>query len=59
MVMPYGKGKYSMFQPDPFNLTSYIETCKKEYGVSPRPHWISTYYGGQVCTFIQIIFYIF
>lgn len=47
MVMPYGKGKDSMFQPDPFNLTSYVETCKEEYGVSPRPHWISTYYGGE------------
>lgn len=47
MVMPFGKGKDSMFQPEPFNLSNYIENCKNEYGVSPRPHWISTFYGGQ------------
>jgi hypothetical protein len=40
-----------MFQPQPFDLKSFVEKCKKDYGVSPHTHWISTYYGGQVCTF--------
>ncbi|CAJ2659662.1 unnamed protein product [Trifolium pratense] len=26
---------------------SFVEKCKNDYGVSPRTHWISTYYGGQ------------
>ncbi|KAK2422071.1 lysosomal Pro-X carboxypeptidase [Trifolium repens] len=47
IVIPFGKGKDSMFQPQPFDLKSFVEKCKKDYGVSPRTHWISTYYGGQ------------
>ncbi|XP_027189501.1 uncharacterized protein [Cicer arietinum] len=47
MVMPIGTGNDTMFQPDPFNLKRYVEECKKQYGVSPRPHWVTTYYGGH------------
>ncbi|KAK9185822.1 hypothetical protein WN943_026181 [Citrus x changshan-huyou] len=36
----------TMFPPDPFDLSNYIDDCKKLYGVSPRPHWVTTYYGG-------------
>lgn len=48
MVMPMGKDKDSMYQPEPWNLTKYIEDCKERYGVSPRPSWVLTYYGGHV-----------
>lgn len=54
MVMPIGTGNDTMFQPDPFNLKRYVEECKKQYGVSPRPHWVTTYYGGHVCTLLNI-----
>ncbi|KAK9185810.1 hypothetical protein WN943_026169 [Citrus x changshan-huyou] len=46
MVMPVGIDNTTMFPPDPFDLSNYINDCKKLYGVSPRPHWVTTYYGG-------------
>jgi lysosomal Pro-X carboxypeptidase len=57
MVMPYDKGNNSMFQADHFDLKSYVKNYKKKYGVSPRPHWISAYYGGHVCTFSSHLHY--
>ncbi|KAI5602985.1 hypothetical protein BDE02_01G189500 [Populus trichocarpa] len=50
MVIPLGVGDNSMFQPNPFNLTDHIERCKSLYGVRPRPHSVTTYYGGHVCS---------
>ncbi|KAG4402078.1 hypothetical protein AAZX31_02G115900 [Glycine max] len=48
MAIPISIGNNTMFeQPIPFNLTRYAEGCKKQYGVSPRPHWVTTYYGGH------------
>ncbi|KAF7123486.1 hypothetical protein RHSIM_Rhsim12G0167100 [Rhododendron simsii] len=48
LVIPVGIGvNDTMFQPDPFNLKQFIESCRSLYGVSPRPHWISTYFGGH------------
>ncbi|XP_071909648.1 uncharacterized protein [Coffea arabica] len=48
MVMPIGCGSNdTMFPPSPFNLPDFIKNCKSSYGVSPRPHWITTYYGGH------------
>ncbi|XP_059429036.1 uncharacterized protein LOC132162834 [Corylus avellana] len=48
MVMPIGHDTNgSMFPPSPFNLTDFNNYCKKLYGVEPRPHWVTTYYGGQ------------
>ena len=50
MVMPIGHdSKDSMFPPAPFNLNKFINECKSLYGVMPQPHWVTTYYGGQVC----------
>ncbi|KAH9704150.1 prolylcarboxypeptidase-like protein [Citrus sinensis] len=44
MVSPIGIGKNDiMFQADTFNLTEYMDSCNKSYGVVPRPHWITTY----------------
>lgn len=51
MVMPIGiEGNNTMFQPDPFNFKRFAKECKKSFGVSPRPHWVTTYYGGHVST---------
>ncbi|CAM8932778.1 unnamed protein product [Rhodiola kirilowii] len=47
MVMPLGRGNDTMFFPSPFNLKEFIKDCKESYGVSPRPHWATTYYGGH------------
>ncbi|XP_062172630.1 uncharacterized protein LOC133878138 [Alnus glutinosa] len=47
MVLPKGVGNDSMFPSDPFILSSFIEKCKSLYGVPPRPHWVTTYYGGH------------
>ncbi|XP_057458054.1 uncharacterized protein LOC130748827 [Lotus japonicus] len=48
MVMPIGiEGNNTMFQPDPFNFKRFAKECKKSFGVSPRPHWVTTYYGGH------------
>ncbi|GAY67005.1 hypothetical protein CUMW_253280, partial [Citrus unshiu] len=48
MVSPIGIGKNeTMFQADPFYLTEYRDSCNKSFGVVPRPHWITTYYGGH------------
>ncbi|XP_058754529.1 uncharacterized protein LOC131627708 [Vicia villosa] len=48
IVMPTGiKGNSTMFQPMPFSFKNYAKKCKKKFGVSPRPHWITTYYGGH------------
>ncbi|CAL0318469.1 unnamed protein product [Lupinus luteus] len=47
MLMPIGIDKEdSLFQPNPFNMTDFIDECKKRYGVVPQPHWVTTYYGG-------------
>ncbi|KAI4334308.1 hypothetical protein L6164_019019 [Bauhinia variegata] len=47
MVMPIGRGNDTMFPPDPFNITSFAQECKRQYGVPPRPNWVTTYYGGH------------
>uniref|UniRef100_A0A2C9UN91 Lysosomal Pro-X carboxypeptidase n=1 Tax=Manihot esculenta TaxID=3983 RepID=A0A2C9UN91_MANES len=35
------------WQTYPFTVSSRIKQCKTEFGVVPRPHWITTYYGGN------------
>ncbi|PHU03468.1 hypothetical protein BC332_28719 [Capsicum chinense] len=53
MVMPLGRGENdTMFFSAPFDLDEFMKECKNEYGVSPRPHWITTYYGGHDIKFI-------
>ncbi|KAK1589051.1 hypothetical protein Q3G72_030009 [Acer saccharum] len=48
MVMPIGHGhKDTMFPTSPFNLTSFTKTCQSLFGVQPKPHWVTTYYGGR------------
>ncbi|TYI18865.1 hypothetical protein ES332_A07G123100v1 [Gossypium tomentosum] len=52
MVMPVGVGENTMFQPNPFDLNTFINDCIRTYGVAPRPHWITSYYGGNDFNFI-------
>lgn len=50
MVMPIGYGLNSTMYPNmpPFNLSSYADDCKEAYGVMPRQHWITNYFGGHI-----------
>ncbi|KAL6199817.1 hypothetical protein ACLB2K_029599 [Fragaria x ananassa] len=48
MVMPvFAVGNNTMFQPYSFDVQSYINKCKAQYGVPSRRNWITTYYGGH------------
>ncbi|XP_019052915.1 PREDICTED: lysosomal Pro-X carboxypeptidase-like [Nelumbo nucifera] len=49
MVMPIGGGINATLFPHAqhFDLNAGIEYCKSFYGVSPRPHWITTHFGGH------------
>jgi lysosomal Pro-X carboxypeptidase len=47
MPVDYGLNG-TMFPASQFDYKEYKETCQHKYGVQPRPHWITTYYGGQV-----------
>nr|XP_043610462.1 lysosomal Pro-X carboxypeptidase [Erigeron canadensis] len=47
MVMPIGiTSNISMFQSEPYEEKLVIDDCVNRYGVRPRPHWATTYYGG-------------
>ncbi|PSS21024.1 Lysosomal Pro-X carboxypeptidase [Actinidia chinensis var. chinensis] len=47
MVMPMTCSDDSMFPPSSFDYKDFAENCRKKYGVMPRPHWITTEYGGS------------
>ncbi|KAK8610224.1 hypothetical protein V6N13_081387 [Hibiscus sabdariffa] len=47
MVMPMTCSKESMFPPSGFNYEEFAAICQMKYGVSPRPHWITTEFGGE------------
>ncbi|KAG9456821.1 hypothetical protein H6P81_001329 [Aristolochia fimbriata] len=48
MVFPIGRGSNdTMFPAAPFVLNEYMESCHEEYGVYPRPHWVTTEFGGH------------
>ncbi|GMP63864.1 hypothetical protein CsSME_00025375 [Camellia sinensis var. sinensis] len=47
MVMPMTCSNESMFSPSSFNYKEFADNCKEKYGVMPRPHWITTEYGGS------------
>ncbi|KAJ4841330.1 hypothetical protein Tsubulata_039536, partial [Turnera subulata] len=48
MVMPIAPGNNTMFEPKPFNFNAFTKDCIKKYDVPPRPHWVTTYYGGHI-----------
>ncbi|XP_073002945.1 uncharacterized protein [Typha latifolia] len=47
MVMPMTCSNESMFQPSTYNYEEFGDQCMEKYGVRPRPHWITTEYGGN------------
>ncbi|KAM5584601.1 hypothetical protein ABKV19_004128 [Rosa sericea] len=49
IFMPIGREtNETMFQAEPFDTDSYTQRCHQLYqGARPRPHWITTYYGGH------------
>ncbi|XP_050282081.1 uncharacterized protein LOC126722960 [Quercus robur] len=47
LVSPFGRGNETMFQASPFDYNEYKDSCMKKFGVEPRPHWATAYYGGQ------------
>ncbi|KAL1831927.1 hypothetical protein ACET3Z_001578 [Daucus carota] len=48
LVIPVGSGANdTMFEPWPFDIKNLSRTCKAAFGVTPRPHWITTEFGGH------------
>ncbi|CAH9116668.1 unnamed protein product [Cuscuta epithymum] len=47
MVIPIGIGNDTMFVPYHFDMDQQSKACNDYYGVPPRPHWVTTYYGGH------------
>lgn len=48
MVMPMSSSQESsMFPPYEYNYTSFQGECLKNFGVKPRPKWITTEFGGH------------
>ncbi|XP_019197968.1 PREDICTED: lysosomal Pro-X carboxypeptidase isoform X2 [Ipomoea nil] len=47
MVMPMVVSKESMFPPSSYSYEETERSCQRMYGVKPRPHWITTHFGGN------------
>lgn len=48
MIMPMSSSRdNSMFPSYDFDYTSYQEECWRQFGVEPRPKWITTEFGGH------------
>ncbi|KAH8481806.1 hypothetical protein Peur_068577 [Populus x canadensis] len=47
MVMPMTCSEESMFPTSSFSYKEFAEDCMKTFGVKPRPHWITTEFGGK------------
>lgn len=47
MVMPMSCSNQSMFPPYENDYEAFEEQCMSKYGVKPRPHWITTEFGGK------------
>jgi lysosomal Pro-X carboxypeptidase len=43
-----GNNEESIFPANKWELEDTISYCKHEYHIVPRPHWITTEFGGQV-----------
>ncbi|CAD6336069.1 unnamed protein product [Miscanthus lutarioriparius] len=46
MIMPMTVSNESMFPPSSFSYDERSDECFESWGVRPRPHWITTEYGG-------------
>lgn len=50
-------GINDMFEPHLWNFKEYSDDCFKQWGVRPRPAWISTVYGGKnISSHTNIVF---
>ncbi|XP_049745599.1 lysosomal Pro-X carboxypeptidase isoform X3 [Elephas maximus indicus] len=48
IIMPFcTNGVNDMFEPRSWDLEELSDDCFKEWGVRPRPFWITTLYGGK------------
>lgn len=48
MVMPMcSDGVQDMFEPQAWDFKAYAEECRALFGVTPRPDWADTIYGGK------------
>ncbi|XP_020578110.1 lysosomal Pro-X carboxypeptidase [Phalaenopsis equestris] len=47
MVMPMTCSNESMFPPSAYDYEQFADQCMMTFGVRPRPHWITTEYGGH------------
>ncbi|KAF6171570.1 hypothetical protein GIB67_018094 [Kingdonia uniflora] len=47
LVSPIGADNTTMFQASPFDLKNYTKDCEDVFHVTPRPHWITTEFGGH------------
>lgn len=47
MVMPMTCSNESMFPESSYSYEGFGDSCMARYGVQPRPHWITTEYGGD------------
>ncbi|GKB75744.1 lysosomal Pro-X carboxypeptidase [Tanacetum coccineum] len=57
IVVPIGiTSNVSMFPRSPYDAQEFIEDCKTMFGVTPRPHWATTYYGGHDIRFVLRMF---
>ncbi|GKD47350.1 lysosomal Pro-X carboxypeptidase [Tanacetum coccineum] len=53
IVVPIGiTSNVSMFPRSPYDAQEFLQDCKKMFGVTPRPHWATTYYGGHDIRFV-------
>ncbi|XAR59690.1 Lysosomal Pro-Xaa carboxypeptidase [Bertholletia excelsa] len=49
MEMPIGcEANDTMFEATPFDLNNYTRECEELFGVTPRPHWITTEFGATL-----------
>ena len=58
MIMPMSISNESMFPPDTFSYDDMSDACFQLNGVRPRPHWITTEYGGHVSVVFRVSMYI-
>ncbi|KAJ9178023.1 hypothetical protein P3X46_009943 [Hevea brasiliensis] len=48
IVMPIGYGyNETMFEAEPFDINNYTKDCLDVFGIVPRPHWMTTEFGGH------------
>jgi hypothetical protein len=54
MIMPMSTSNASMFPPSSFSYEDTSNACFQSTGVRPRPHWITTEYGGYVSVVFRV-----